>query len=173
MKTMTDTVPRVYVGTYAKYNAGSIAGKWIDLEEFAGDKSGFLDKCKELHADEADPELMFQDFEGFPRAFYGESGLDDGLFEWLELDEDDRELLSVYQSAIGCDGDIDDAREAFQGRFDSEADFCESIAEETGAVAKDFPSWISIDWDATWNCSLKYDYVSERHNGEVWIFRRM
>ena len=28
-------MPRIYVGTYAKYNAGSIAGQWLDLEDYA------------------------------------------------------------------------------------------------------------------------------------------
>ncbi|MDO8250269.1 MAG: antirestriction protein ArdA [Rhodoferax sp.] len=27
------TKPRVYVGTYAKYNEGSIEGGWLDLED--------------------------------------------------------------------------------------------------------------------------------------------
>ena len=170
----TDSIPRVYVGTYAKYNSGSIAGQWLDLAEFAGDKDGFMDRCREIHADESDPEFMFQDFEGFPRAFYGESGLADGLWEWLELDEEDRELLAVYHEATGNDdGTIDDAREAFAGRFDSEADFCEDLAEQTGALPKDFPTWISIDWQATWESSLRHEYVSEGHDGRVWIFRRM
>ncbi|MFT2869362.1 antirestriction protein ArdA, partial [Escherichia coli] len=32
---MTDiTTPSVYVGTYHKYNCGSIAGAWLDLTDF-------------------------------------------------------------------------------------------------------------------------------------------
>lgn len=46
----------IYVGTYAKYNAGSLFGKWFDLSDFA-DKDEFLEACKELHKDEDDPEL--------------------------------------------------------------------------------------------------------------------
>ena len=26
--------PKVYVGTYGKYNSGSIEGKWVDLTDF-------------------------------------------------------------------------------------------------------------------------------------------
>ena len=26
--------PRIYVGTYEKYNNGSIAGKWLDLNDY-------------------------------------------------------------------------------------------------------------------------------------------
>ena len=32
----------IYVGTYAKYNAGSLFGKWFDLSDFA-DKDEFLE----------------------------------------------------------------------------------------------------------------------------------
>ena len=73
---------QIYVGTYSKYNEGSIAGAWLDLEKFS-DKEDFLSACLELHNDEADPELMFQDYEGFPDRFYSESGITEALFDWL------------------------------------------------------------------------------------------
>lgn len=65
---------RVYVGTYAKYNSGSLAGAWINLDDCA-DYSEFLAKCRATHKDERDPEFMIQDAEAFP----------DGLscMEWL------------------------------------------------------------------------------------------
>lgn len=52
----------VYVGTYAKYNAGSIYGDWLMLSDYA-DIEDFYEACRELHADEEDPEFMFQDWE--------------------------------------------------------------------------------------------------------------
>ncbi len=51
---------RVYVGTYAKYNDGNLFGKWFDLEDYT-DLDEFYEACADLHADEEDPELMFQD----------------------------------------------------------------------------------------------------------------
>ena len=48
--------PRIYVGTYAKYNDGSIAGKWLDLNDYE-DINAFYKACKKLHKDESDPEL--------------------------------------------------------------------------------------------------------------------
>lgn len=63
---MTDiTTPSVYVGTYHKYNCGSIAGAWLDLTDFDSSEE-FYERCRELHANEADPEFMFQDWEGIP-----------------------------------------------------------------------------------------------------------
>lgn len=168
----TKTEPRIYVSTYSKYNNGSLAGAWLSLE--GHDKESFYDACRELHKDETDPEFMFQDFEGFPREFYGESGCANEIWAWLELDEEERELLSLYCDAIGCEGlTIDDARDAFSGTAESEADFAENIAEECGDIPKNLPSWICIDWQRSWDCGLQYDYVTaESEDGALYFFRR-
>lgn len=107
MNQTTETRPALYVGTYAKYNNGSIAGKWMYLERY-DDKKEFLTACAELHKDEADPEFMFQDFEGFPKEFYDESYLDDKLFEYIHLEDRQRELVDEYMDATGYSAkDID------------------------------------------------------------------
>ena len=69
---------KVYVGTYKKYNEGSINGGWLNLADYPkyGD---FLAACRKLHKDERDPEFMIQDCEGFP------DGL--GCMEWLSESE--------------------------------------------------------------------------------------
>lgn len=123
----TESTPRVYVGTYAKYNAGSIKGAWLNLEDY-GDKESFLAACAELHADESDPEFMFQDYEGFPSCHYSESSVSEKLWDWLELDADDRELLDVYLDNVSSNSNdgIDDAREAFMGKHDNESDWAAS-----------------------------------------------
>lgn len=126
---------RIYVGTYAKYNNGSIAGAWLDLSNYA-DAGEFILAARELHKDEADPELMFQDYEGFPAAFYSESCIKSQLWDYLELNEDDRKLLDVYQSAVSQDGDIDDARDAFNGIYDSPEDWAAEFLESTGQLAE-------------------------------------
>lgn len=78
---------RIYVGTYAKYNDGSIFGKWLDLSDYS-DKEEFYEACRELHKDEHDPELMFQDWEYIPSGLIGESWLSDNIFEIIEAIED-------------------------------------------------------------------------------------
>jgi antirestriction protein len=173
---MTSTPPRLYVGTYAKYNNGSIKCAWLDLEDYDS-KDDFLAACAELHKDEADPEFMFQDFEGFPRAFYNESFVTDKLFEFIQLDEYDRSLVAAYVEALGADIndlDFDDARDAYAGQVgynESEADFAEQRSEELGDLPKDLPSYIVIDWEATWNCNLRYDYMTHRdEEGTLWFF---
>ncbi len=52
----------LYVGTYQKYNEGSLYGKWINLSDYS-DLGKFYKEIRELHKDEDDPEFMFQDWE--------------------------------------------------------------------------------------------------------------
>ena len=169
MKTTT-TTPRIYVGTYGKYNAGSIAGQWLDLEDYA-DKDDFLSACAELHKDEDDPEFMFQDSEGFPGFLYSESSVDDALFAWLALDDNEREIVAAYCDAVGETMDEDAferARDNFAGTADSPADFAEEQAGES--IPDNLPNWIVIDWEATWNRNLRHDFNETRHNGEHYFF---
>lgn len=77
---------KIYVGTYAKYNNGSIDGEWLTLGDYS-DMDEFWEACKELHNDEEDPEFMFQDYET-PELLDGlisESGIDADIFEKAEI----------------------------------------------------------------------------------------
>ena len=178
MNTTKTTTAQIYVSTYAKYNEGSLKGEWVDLSQFS-DASEFMEYCQELHADEADPEFMFQDFEGFPRCYYSESADIDTLeklFDFLNMDEDDRKLLEMYAEATGYsidDIDLSDAQDAFCGTANSEADFAEQMAIDCGEIPRNLPTWIAnaIDWDAAWNYSLRYDYMTATdEDGQMYFF---
>ena len=67
----------------------SIAGAWVEIT----DEDAFLETIKELHKDEEDPEYMFQDFKEFPDMFYSERSLDSELWQWLELDDEEKEIV--------------------------------------------------------------------------------
>ncbi|WP_316397328.1 antirestriction protein ArdA [Bradyrhizobium sp. 33ap4] len=165
-------MPRVYVGTYAKYNSGSIKGAWIDLENCAS-HGDFIAECNKLHSDERDPEFMFQDFEGFPRSYYNESSISPDLWDWFKLDENDRELLAVYQDNVDQSGDIDRAREAFCGKYDTEADWAEEWLNDTGGL-EGVPEHLRnyIDFEAyARDARIGGDMVFARHtDGELWVF---
>lgn len=174
--TTTTTEAQLYVGTYNKYGSGSIFGEWVKLSDFS-DADEFLEYCRELHADEEDPEFMFQDFEGFPSSFYSESMSSDELeklFDFINMDDDDRELLELYADATGYDiteVELRDAQDAHHGSADSEAEFTERMAEECGDIPRDFPTWVVIDWEASWNCNLRHDYnTATDKNGNIHFF---
>ena len=165
--------PAVYVGTYNKYNRGSLGGRWVELEQFAGDRGAFLAHCAEIHADEHDPEFMFQDFQGFPREFYGESCLPERLFEWLEMTEDDRELLAAYVDATGDDNaELRDAQDHYVGTYHDGATFAEETAEQCADLGSALPEWLRscIDWERAWNCELRFDYSTSERDGGLFIF---
>lgn len=42
MEAVTLSEARVYVGTYNKYNSGSLFGKWLDLSDYS-DKDEFME----------------------------------------------------------------------------------------------------------------------------------
>lgn len=74
--------PRVYVGTYAKYNNGDLTGEWVELNDFS-DKEDFIEHCFEIHSDEKTPELMFQDWENIPDSMISESHIDEDFWNLI------------------------------------------------------------------------------------------
>ena len=54
--------------------------------------------------------------------------------------------------------DVSSCSDAFQGVYESGADFAQQLAEDCGDVPRNMPSWIEIDWKASWD-NLDYDYV--------------
>lgn len=159
--------PSVYCGTYAKYNNASIGGAWISLEGI--DKESFYDKCKALHSDESDPEFMFQDFENFPIAFYREAGFDNRLWEWLELDENDR---TIWEAALQYDSMIEwkDARDHFLGNHESLEDYAWDYLKDTGLLDS-MPEFLQRYFDIEAYCrDLELELNVVRFNGTVWIF---
>lgn len=162
---------RIYVGTYAKYNSGSIKGAWIDLEDHA-DKESFLEACKELHKDEPDPELMFQDYEGFPKSYYHESSVPEELWDWLAAPEDDRNLLEIYREHVDGDATLETARDNFAGTFDSEEDWAAQFLEDTGAleaIPENLRNYFNYEAYAR-DARIGGDITFVRHDGDVWAF---
>ena len=122
---------RVYVSTYNRYNNGSLQGYWLDVASF-DDAEELINYCnEELFSDEDLPELMFQDFENFPKKFYSESmNKDDfdGLFEWLDLDEEQRNMCEEYWDEVWKDASIKDILNAYVYSGDAE-EFYDKLAD--------------------------------------------
>ena len=125
------TAPRIYVGTYAKYNNGSIQGEWLDLDDY-NDKDDFIEACLELHDDEEDPELMFQDWENIPDAFISESSIDPDFWEYMNSDHDEG-AKAAYLACFG-EWDESDFDERYRGQYDSFTELAEQLLDETGEL---------------------------------------
>ncbi len=123
--------PSIYVGTYAKYNNGSLFGEWVDVTQFSN-VDEFYDYCKVLHKDEADPEFMFQDYEGFPEGYVSECSLNPAIFDVLnELDHEEYEDFCSFVSHFGSDSTVEDFRDSYIGHYNSEEDFAYELMEQT------------------------------------------
>ena len=60
--------------------------------------------------------------------------------------------------------DVSSCRDAYQGKYESGAEFAQSIAEDCGEVGSN-SSWIEIDWKASWD-NLSFDYF-ESEDGYI------
>lgn len=126
--------PKIYVGTYHKYNCGSIQGKWLELDDYS-DKDEFYEACAELHSDEEDPELMFQDWENIPECWVHESGVDEKVWDWICCTDSNKDALEAYLSYFGDEFDsydeiIDDLNDKYHGDFSDELDPKVAYAEQ-------------------------------------------
>ena len=131
-KSDCDGNPSVYVGTYAKYNDGSLCGLWIDLSTF-DDYDDFINFCKAIHADEEDPELMAQDYECFPREWYSEGFMSEEDFDhiheyWDMCEKHSVEAVNAFMDWGG--ENLEHFEDCYMGEYDSEEDYARQLVDE-------------------------------------------
>lgn len=131
---------KIYVGTYKKYNNGSLSGAWLDLSEYS-DKEEFLEACKKLHNNEKDPEFMFQDWENISDCLISESYLSEKFFELRdaleELSDEEQDAFFVWCenkfndiSEKDVDLLISDFKDEYIGEYERKEDFAFEQVEE-------------------------------------------
>lgn len=154
---------RVYVGTYSKYNNGSIAGKWLDLSDYDS-KADFIEACLELHKDETDPELMFQDWEGIHNHWISECSIDTELWDVVNDSSLDIEAVNAYMDWMNG-WDAQDFMDKYVGQYDSFKEYAEELFEQT--IAHEIPEKYHgyFDMDA-YARDLGYDY----HESNGYVF---
>lgn len=161
--------PSVYVGTYGKYNEGSLDGEWVDITDFDTYEE-FIDYCRKLHGDEDSAELMFQDYAGFPEIWYSESGMDEETFykikEFSELDNEKGAFEAYLEICDEGSDSIEEFKDAYIGYYDNPADYAREIFTDSKNIPEEFIDY--IDWDAVWRdffTTEGYEYV----NGYVFM----
>lgn len=131
-KTNDSDSPALYCGTYGKYNSGSFNGMWVNVSTFESYED-FSDFCLAIHADEEDPELMFQDGENIPDSLCHESMGEEefnNLLKYCELCDDYcvdavNDFLELYTTK-----DLESMPDAYMGVYDSREEFAEEKADE-------------------------------------------
>ena len=161
--------PSIYCGTYGKYSGEKgICGLWIDLTTFY-DYDDFLNFCYAIHADEEDPELMFQDYEAFPKKWYDESSFDEDSFEAVReyCDLCDKYSTDAVDAFIdwGCE-ELEHFEDCYVGEYDSEEDFAREIVNDCYDLEKQMGHLANyFDYDAYARDLFMYDYYYD--NGYV------
>ena len=61
--------------------------------------------------------------------------------------------------------DVEHIGDAFYGHFDSVEEFVDDYMDQVG---HDVPSWLAIDYDRTWDSSLRFDFDFDEDNGIMW-----
>ena len=74
------------------------------------------------------------------------------------------DVVSAFLEIFGIDS-VSSCRDAYQGCFESGAEFAQNLAEDCGDVPIGMSSSIEIDWKASWD-NLDYDYV-ESTDGHI------
>ena len=158
--------PALYCGTYGKYNSGKLCGMWVDVSTF-GSYEDFINFCKAIHADEEDPELMYQDFANIPDSLYHESMGEEefnNLLKYCELCDDYSvsavdDFLELFRPE-----DLDRMPDDYVGEYESKEDFaremvndCYDIENMMGSLADYF------DYEAFARDLFMGDYLFGSH----------
>ena len=168
---------KLYVGTYNKYNNGSLDGRWIDLNNFEC-KQDFLTECYRLHADETDAELMFQDceyYEDWESDFYCECYINDEY--WKVKAELERTGLAedVFSAWYNLNGgsviseSVTKCLDEYRGQYASMADYVEhyfndmGIVDEVPAQLRGYVDFAQIarDWENSGELHCVCGYIFE------------
>lgn len=128
MEMTMNCTPRVYVGTYKKYNEGNLNGGWLTLTDYK-DYASFIAACRNLHKDERDAELMIQDVDDMPdglspMAWISEQDFNDiteaAAAESMPEDAPRFQIIDYSAKAIAVVGDTRDIKDKLKelgGRF--------------------------------------------------------
>ncbi|WP_430827203.1 antirestriction protein ArdA [Chryseobacterium indologenes] len=161
---------QIYVGTYGKYNSGSIYGEWLQLSNYSS-YDELLEAMRELHQDEDDPEFMIQDYECseffIKQKLISESHLSADIYEIAEQinsSDYDFEVIEAYAECMSyyhkdVEDLLDSLSDSYYGEYNSDEDFAQTTLEQDGSIPENLPSYIYIDWEATAR-HLMYDYMS-------------
>ena len=105
---------------------------WLNVSTF-DDYEDFVNFCLAIHADEEDPEIMFQDGENIPDSLCCESMGEKGfnkIAEYCELcDEYSVEAVDDFLEWDSTE-DLDNMHDAYVGVYDSREDFAREIVSD-------------------------------------------
>ena len=123
-------------------------GQDVEMSEYRAETQELID---ELVDDGNDLEIL----EDFIRE-HGETYFLTYIEEYLQaVDQYGEEVVAAFLDIFDIDS-IGSLSDAYQGEYRDGAEFAESLVAD--CYSMDMPSWVEVDWQATWDNALSYDY---------------
>ena len=89
---------------------------------------------------------------------FGEDKFKTDFEEYADMVDDiGIDIVEAYLENFDI-ADVSSCRDAYQGQYESGAEFAQQMAEDCGDVPRNMPRWIEVDWEASWD-NLTVDYV--------------
>ena len=133
-------MPRIFVSTQKKPNKGD----WIDLDEYS-DEDSFYERAREIHSKEDNPEFIFQDWEDIPEGLISKTEIDGMLWEWMKLEDEEKDIIREYLEEIGSFNDVSDILSNYEGKYNSMEEFAEQLIYDL--FGDEFRQYYSIYFD--------------------------
>ena len=110
------------------------------------------ENTQELLEEVTDEKLALEFIEEHGEEKFGE------YYEQYEalVEEYGQGLVDAYIEDYFVDA-VEFFEESYQGEYEGGAEFAEQMVSDCGYISRDMPSWVEIDWAATWE-NLSYDY---------------
>ena len=97
---------------------------------------------------------------------YGEDALVNCYEDYCQFGDDfSYEAVDAFCEEFGVES-ISHFEDAFYGEYETPAIFAEQLTSDIYNV--DVPSFVVIDWDTTWECNLRHDFIWS----EGYVFNR-
>lgn len=74
--------------------------------------------------------------------------------QWA-FDSSQRDAEEIIKAAAYLDIKAEDIDECYEGYYRSNGEFARELADQMGT---EIPDWVVVDWEATWDSSLRFDY---------------
>jgi len=123
-------------------------GQDVEMSDYSKETQDLIDEL----VDEGNEIEILKDF----ITEYGESYFQSYIEDYLQVvDQYEEDAVAAFLDIfdIDCIGSFSDA---YQGHYDDGASFAESLVSD--CYSMDMPSWVEVDWKATWDNALSYDY---------------
>ena len=123
-------------------------GEDVEMNDYSEETQELID---ELVDDGNDLEVL----EDFIKE-HGESYFQSYIEDYLQrVDEYGEEVVAAFLDIFDIES-IGSFCDAYQGHYDDGASFAESLVND--CYSMEMPSWVEVDWQATWDNALSYDY---------------